>query len=243
MAKQQDHLIARHTLEIRLKTRSLSFMDFKGEMGDFVLKKMGWNQLKVTGVRLDLTNENLSEVFFFSWENFGMQLEANEDFEVFKTKIKKLFEIIREFNKYQCTDVVRIGAKSSIFYHKNGMSFDGLKQVYKNIMFKDVATLEQKMGAKIADTGIIAVDMESQDGLVNFTTGPMQKNEIITKVFQNSHYDSFKYENGIYFDIDFFQKDSGNISIKELEEKALKHVDMIEGKLSGFLEYFSGINK
>lgn len=243
MGKNQDHIIARHTLEVRLKNRSLSFMDFKGEMGDFVLKKMAWNQLKVTGVRLDITNENFSEILFFSWENFGIQIEAQEDFDGFKTKIKKLFEILNEFKKYQCVDIARLGTKSSIYYHKNGMSFDGLKEIYKNIMFKDVSILEKDMGAKITDTGIIAVDMKSDDEDINFTTGPMEKEEIITKIFQNKLYDGFQYGNGIYFDIDVFKKDLGALTLKELEERALKNIESIEAKLAGFLSYFSGVNK
>ncbi|MDP4007747.1 MAG: hypothetical protein Q8P68_00990 [Candidatus Peregrinibacteria bacterium] len=243
MAKKQDHLIARHILEVRLKNRSLSFMDYKGEMGDFIIKKMGWNKLKLTGSRVDITNDSLDKVVFFSWENFGLQIEASENFDDFKTYINKLFEIVEEFKRYQTTDIARIGIKTSVFYHKNGMSLDGIKEVYKNMMLKNASEIESKMEGKIIDTGVFAIDMESDAGHVNFTTGPMSKEEIVSKIFGNDYYSNFKYDNGIYFDIDLSQKELKLDSSQKLKELAIESVDSIEKKLGGFLEYFFNLQK
>lgn len=218
-------------------------MDFKGEMGDFIIKKMGWDKLKVTGARVDITNDDLSKVFFFSWENFGLQIEASENLSDFEESIKKLFEIIKEFKRYKIEDVARMGTKSSVFYHRKGMSFDGTKQVYKNMMFKDIASLESKMGGKIADTGIFALDVDCKESKLNFATGAMQKNEVIAKVFQNKLYEGFKYDNGIYLDLDLYFDAFTPDSLQSLEDKAIDNIKTIEEKMGGFLDYFFNLKK
>lgn len=243
MTKKQDHLIARHVLEVRLKNRSLSFMDYKGQMGDFIIKKMGWNKLKMTGSRVDITDENMDKVIFFSWENFGLQIEATEDFSDFKKYVEKLFEIVEEFKRYEVTDIARIGTKSSIFYHKNGMNLQGLKDVYKNLMFKNVDEIEKKMKGKVVDTGIFAVDMEIDDGRINFTTGPMSKEEVVMKIFQNDHYSGFRYDNGIFFDVDLSKKELTLSNALELKKIVLANIDNIEERLGGFIEYFFNLQK
>lgn len=243
MGKKQDNLIARHVLEIRLKNRSLSFMDFKGEMGDFIIKKMGWNKLKVTGTRVEITNDDLSKIFFFSWENFGLQIEASKNFDEFNEYVKKLFEIIKDFKRYKIDDIARLGTKSSVFYHRKNMSFEGTKQIFKNIMFKDVSSLETKMGGNIIDTGIFALDIDCDKSKINFTSGAMQKNEVIEKIFQNNLYDDFIKDNGIYFDFDLYLQAFTPENIHSIEEKVLENIKAIEEKMGGFLEYFFSLKQ
>ncbi|MBU0661466.1 hypothetical protein KKG22_04815 [Patescibacteria group bacterium] len=240
--KQKDHFIARHTFEIRFKNRNLTFMDYKGEMGDYIIKKMDWENLKLTGSRFDIANNNFDKILFFSWENFGLQIEVSNDFEDFKDYINKLFEILDEFKKYKVGDISRIGIKSSIFYHKYGIGVDEVKSIYKNIMLKDSGVIEKKMGGKIVDTGFLAINMQSDAKFVNFTTGPMTKNEVISKIFKNDLYDSFNHKSGIYFDIDLSQKDLNFDNLDKLKEWALESSSSIEKKFKGFIDYFFSLD-
>src|SRR5688572_18263868 len=94
--------LIRYVLEVRLKNRLFSFSDFRGSMVDHLIEKADFEQIKLSGngARIDLKNSKKDKFYFVSIENFGLQSEANTDFESFQNQAAELIEKIKSFEKY-----------------------------------------------------------------------------------------------------------------------------------------------
>lgn len=242
MKDDEYRIIARHTLEIRLKNKLFSFLDFRGKLIDFLVKETGYENIRyaTNGSRVDLVSNDFSEAIFFSISNFGFQIEGAEDFEVFKIRVNKLFSLLNKFDDYQFGAVVRIGTKSSILCHKKNKNYDVIKQLYKDLMFKDYAKIEKKMGSKVLDLGYVLTDMEKGEGKLHVTTGPMSKEEAIQKIFgEHEKYSNFKNAHGVFYDIDYYKEDlDENLSREDIKKVSLANIDELKETFEGFIDYF-----
>ena len=247
MKKNQEKIIIRHILEIRLKNKLLSFMDFKGRLSDFIIKRKKWTKIRVTDSGVNIADDNLKNTIFFNWEKFGFQIEAVDNFEDFKNYVDDIFEILNDFGDYKVEDISRIGIKSSIFCHKRGMNFDALKEKYKKIIFKDDLLFERKMNSKIQDTGIFAISLKGDDYDVNFSTGAMEREEVLEKIFSNNrelYEENLQFKSGVYLDFDLYQTDVIFENIEEIRKKIKDNINEIEYKMNGFVDYlFNSENK
>lgn len=241
MKEENYKIIARHTLEVRLKNKVFSFLDFKGGMIDFLVKKTGYENIRFAnnGSRIDLVSEDFSEAIFFSLSNFGFQVEGAEDFDRFKIKVNEIFSLLREFGKFDSSTVIRIGTRSAILCHKRSKNFEAVKQLYRDLMYKDYEKIERKTGSKILDLGFNN-DMERDGGKMHVSTGPMTKEESITKVFgDNEKYLNAQVKNGIFYDIDFYKNDfTEDVSMEDSKKIALENIDTLVDTFEGFIDYF-----
>ncbi len=235
-----DHFIARHIIEIRHKNRFLSFMDYKGELGDFVIKKMKWENIHATSTRMELASQEGKEMFFYSWENCGLQIEASESFSDFHKTTEEFFGTIREYKRYPIEKVVRLGVKSFVLFHKHGMSLEGLKEKFYSFALSHKTGLEEKLKMKVSDIALIGLDLEAGEAKIRMTIGPVSKEEALAKFFsQNkSAYEKFGYSSGIYFEIDMFEEEIGETSLDAIAEKVKKHITGMEKTIADFNDYF-----
>jgi hypothetical protein len=239
MKKIKENLIIRHTLEIKLKQRFFGFVDFRGEMTDFFVKQLKLDNVRITGARIDIASEDSSEFFFFGYENFGLQLEASNSFEEFKEAIEKLFSALDAFKKYNLSEIIRLGVRSSIMYQIKSRNHQEIKNWYSELMFSSYDRIEKITGGKIFDTGFV-LDVSKGKGNAHIITGPVSKAESLTKYFGNNvNYQRQIPDNGFYIDIDFGRTDMTTVSnLAELKRESFEGVKNIEEIFTGFLNGF-----
>lgn len=226
----------RHILEIRFKNKTFSFIDTKGKLIDFLIKEGGFEQVKVALGRIDVSTKDLLEFFFFSIENFGFQLEAVDNFDVFKSKIDVLFSFIEKYKEYKINDVIRLGTKSYILCHVRGKNFDELKELFRGKMFQSSDSIEKKTSFKLLDYAFVS-DLANNEGKANILMGPVTKEEVIKKYFNNHEkYNNFDKKNGVYIEIDYYQ-DEKQIKNDKLKEQAIGNIDTIKKLYEGILSY------
>lgn len=238
-------MIMRDILEVRFKNKSLNFMDYKGEFGDFIIQEKGWENIRLKAARVDIADKDFKNTVFFSWENFGLQTEAADNFEDFTNGVIDIFRIIKKFKKFKVGEISRIGTRCSIFYHKRGMNFETLKEKFKKMTFGDYSVFEKKLKSKIKDVGIYVVEMEDDDYSLKFSVGAMEKNESLEKAFAENRglYENFQYQSGIFFDIDLYQEESNFKDDIEIEARIKKNIKEIENKLVEFVDYLFSLDK
>ena len=229
----RDKIIARHTLEIRFRNRFFGFSDLKGEMTDFFIKNAGIETVRYArdkSDRVDFLSSDLSEAMFFSMENFGIQIEATEDFEKFREKVKWFFSIISSYGKYNFGDeITRIGTKTAGLFHKNGLSLEGLKEKYKSSLFKQHSTFEKISKSKTTELWFILTNFEKENAGINVGIGPLTMLEAINKFFGNNpNYQEQDIEQGLLLEIDYFQNKEKSKSKEELTTTILKNIDDLE---------------
>ncbi len=243
MAKKgkKERIIMKHILEVRLKHRMFSFLDFKGKLLDHLVNELGGVNVRFTkdGTRIDIANKDLSKVYFVGYENFGLQVEATENFDNFIVEIEKLFNALKSFGGYKVESVSRVGIKSMVLRHCKGDNFEILKQRYKEVVFGNYKVMEEKTSASLSDVTYI-FDFEKNNGIANILTGPATKEEAIQKFFGNKKlYNSFDRDNGMFFSIDFAKnKEEEVASLDELGKKVKENIETLKEILEGSINYF-----
>jgi len=230
----------RHILEIRLKNRVFSFIDFRGDFIDYLIRETKYENVNIKGNRIDVASKDLSEAIFFSLENFGFQIDAANDFKSFNEKATKLFSLLASYTKYSFDSVVRVGTKSSILSHHKGRGIDALKQKYKELFFKNNQKLESNIGFNLTDLGYSFQDLEKNGNKLNLLTGPATKDEAIARFFENKRelYEHYEKDNGIYIDIDYYQKKEQKISdLNTLKQQIEGNIVAIENVFEGVMKY------
>lgn len=156
------NIIMRNILEIRFKERKFAFLDYRGRLIDFLTGNYKFEKIKYlnNGSRIDVATDDQKEIVFFGVESFGFQIEAVNDFDVFKAQVEKIFKIINEFGEYGFKNVIRVGVKSFIYCHKKGKGFEAVRDNYKNKMFKDCSFYEKISTSKVVDFGYSFNDVE-----------------------------------------------------------------------------------
>lgn len=203
MKSQIDKFVGRNIFEVRLKNKNLEFVDFKGEMAQFLMKNDDFQNFKMFANRIDLTNENNSRIFFISWENLGLQIESIDNNNDLSNEKEKLFKLISSYSKFEIENISRIGIKTTKIIHFRNKTLEQLKQAFTKIFFRDQKIFEQS-GVRITDNGIFALEVDYKTYKAHINMGVMTKKEVIEKVFQNNLYDNFSYEYGIFIDIDIY---------------------------------------
>lgn len=238
--KRKNTTIMRHILEIRLRNRIFSFIDFKGDFIDYLIRETKYENVSIKGNRIDVASKDYSESIFFSWDNFGFQVDAAYDFKSFNEKVTKLFSLLSSYTKYSLDHVIRVGTKSSILAHRKGQGLDSLKQKYKELFFKNNQKLESSIGFNLTDLGYSFQDLEKNGNKLNLLTGPATKDEAIIRFFENKKdlYERFEKNNGIYLDIDYYQLKEQKISnLNSLEQQIENNISTVESVFNGVMKY------
>lgn len=243
-SSNSDKKIMQHTFEVRLKNRLFSFLDIKGELIDFMLQEPDLDLVRVSnqGTQIEIASNDLSKLYFFSHEHFGCQLEGSEKFSDLSNEGNKVLDALARFNKYKANNTVRIGTKTTIFHHRRGDNLENLKRAYKSLMFSGYNHIEQITGGEVYDVGLGYFDMKHGGGIGSIMTGPVAKEEAITKFFgDHDVYRKFDRSNGLLFQVDYGQHK--NISIedikKDLSPLLVEGVTNAEEIFKGFLQYFN----
>jgi hypothetical protein len=241
MAKKKT-FIARHVLEVRHSKKSFNFLDYHGELVDYLLDATGYEKIKVdkSGARIEVVSKDLKETFFVSFENFGLQLEAIEDFKTFKDQSLKLLKIIDGFAKYHLRKVVRIGTESTIFVNIPSRAEEGIRQIYFNKLFANKANFERKTGLKVTDIAQLYLDTDNDGIKTNITTGPTNFNEVINRFFVKAGlYDTFGGKNGVFYKIDAYSENLKETGLEILSNQIIKQIDLISNSYEGYSSLFN----
>jgi hypothetical protein len=237
---KKDKIIMRHVLEVKLEKRIFSFIDYRGELVDFLIKNLNGENIRIMrdGTRIDIASKDLSKVYFIGYESLGLQIDGVDSFEVFIGNVKKLFGVLKDFGKYNPESIIRIGTRSSILYHHRGDSFDGIKEKYKNMVFANYKNMETKTNSILNDVAY-TFEFKRDNGRANILTGPVTKEESIQKFFKNEdHYKNFEGSNGLYFDIDFSKSEKKEYSIDQLEKDIENNISNVKEIFEGLITYF-----
>lgn len=239
MSKFNEKIAIRHILEVRLKKRVFSFLDFKGRLVDFLLEKFSGDKIRVSnnGSRIDIASGE--DVFYFvSVENFGLQVDGATNFDSFKETINRLFDALEEFKDYDIGPITRIGTKSVILYGPSHMSPKSVQDTYKEKFLQHSEKLHDYTGGEISDIAVV-FDLKKDGGIANVTTGPVTKEEAMMKFFDNKStaYQKFDRNHGFLFSFDFGKNDEQNYNFDELRKACLAGVDSVENLFSGFKNY------
>lgn len=239
MSKSKEKILMRHILEIRLTNRMFSFVDNKGKMMDSLVKVFGATNFKLRndGARFDLATDDLMKSFFFSYENFGFQLDATEDFDTFKRQAEDFFRKLNGNTYYTWTDgLLRVGTKSEIFYHKTGESLEKVKEVFNNKFTPYKSELQTDTGSAITDVAY-HFDFTVPTGNANVTLGPTSKEEALQKFFSEKvklYEKKFDTSNAYTFVIDIANTQKLDIdNWNSLEKRVVTQISDIEKLYDG----------
>lgn len=239
-----ERVIMRHILEVKLYKRVFSFMDFRGRMVDHMTEVLKSNQIRLqdNGTRFDIADDQKKHLYFFSVENFGFQTELNESFESFADTSKNLLDALMGFPDYKVdSGFIRIGTKSVILYHRKGDSLESIKDSYKDILVKDHDELARLTKSEIKDTAY-TFDLKLQNSSANISTGPVTKDEALGKFFDNrkDYGEDFNRENGMLLSIDVSGDAPRNINgLDGLSTQIYSQIKDVETVYDGFRSLFS----
>lgn len=238
----------RHILEIRLRRRLFSFMDFSGKMVEYITDELNTDQIRLqnNGARFDVADDKLENVYFFSIENFGFQTEMKTSFEDFTGAVKKLFDALKKFPDYKINDgLVRVGTKSIIFYHRKGDNIQTLKDAYKNLLVNNHEKLSELTKSSIFDTAH-TIDLKVGNNKASVITGPATKEEALNKFFDGKIREKYREkitrENGLLLSIDVAPSSVDSLAIKDfetLEKQVGSQIQDISNVFEGFRTLFT----
>jgi len=228
-------------LEIRLKERVFSFLDYRGELIDFLVANSGGKKVRYSnnGSRVDVATDDLKKVIFLGIGNFGIQLETVDKFEDFKDEAKKLLDLIGLFGKYKFKNISRLGVKSVIYCHKKGKGLDSMRSFYRGKMLKGSEVLEKSTGTKVIDFGYTFNDVEIGGSKANITTGPVNGEEAIVRFFEGDENYNIVIKNpGIIYVIDCYRDNMvNNLNSVSIIEEINNNIDYIQKAFEGFRDY------
>lgn len=234
MSKVIDSFIARQLIEVKFNKRIFSFIDFKGSFTDMLITDLGFEQITMSGNRVDLSKLNNKEKVFYSWENFGVQLEESEGFHDLKEKISSSVNMIEKFNKFEIKDISRIGTRTSTLYHIKNKTLEDIRASFDKVFFNRQQLFEKKSGIEITDNGLFLMDLNVSGYKVHVTMGATTKQEAISKFFQIDNYNKFKYDHGLFIDIDLFVNSYNFSNLSVLKNDLISQIDELDnlqGKL------------
>jgi hypothetical protein len=243
--KGQEKIIMRHTLEIRLKKRLFGFMDYRGRMIDHMSDRLKTNQIRMRsdGTRFDLADDELKNLYFYSYENFGFQVEASDDFEDFRRFVNKFIADIKTFPDYIWTEgLARIGTRTSILYHRRYDSIQTVTKAYQELILTNHGKISELTKSEIFDTAH-NFEMKINNNTVSVQTGPVTREEGISKFFDNKlklYNNKFNKDNALYFSIDVSGNNPDEVDDFEMLQKKIEsQISDIETIFTGFKAYFN----
>lgn len=236
---------SRYILEIRLNKRIFSFLDFKGELIDYLLTEAGHDLVSLRQQRVETSKKDFSEKFFVSWENFGIQLESQNNSKNFKERAEKIINLLSAFGEYNFDSLARVGTRCQSIVHIKGTSLEGNTQKFKDKMFNGYEYLKTQTGFTHLDIGAVFNDIQDGQLKGHLLVGPVSKSEAIQKYFSDTTplYESFSKQHGVYMDVDIYKDEQVSVSsssdiVAHVEENIAK----IESVTLGFTSYIRDKN-
>lgn len=238
MAKNKVTTIYQHILEVRLKSLKPSFIDDRGKLTEFLLKKLpNVDKFRISQDRIDILNKKDNINYFITVANFGLQIENLDSWQEFKTIVSNLFDILSKNGLYTPEDFVRIGLKTQLMTHKKGQNFELIKEAFEKKLF-NLSDLETNLRAKVTDVGF-PINFESKDSNFNIIAGPMKKQQALEQYFTrgNVGYDSGLPDSGIFFSIDYYQLNPSIKKLSDIKSYAISSIDKSMGEFKLFIKW------
>ena len=212
MADQSSFIKNEHILEIRYKPNP-KVLDFRGSWAKEISSHMELPHWRILQNRIDIFNNNRSIHAFVGFKNGGITLLDTPTKNFFPDKAIKLLRFLFQLDGFgDPIYVERLGLRSKFCAPYNG-SFDELLNIYSSnyLTLTNPALDAIGRNARIVDMG---GPINFIDDLGNFNTmsGPMP-NEQLQQFFTSN--EGFP-EVGLYFDIDYWVKPSGEEENKRI---------------------------
>lgn len=232
----EEQRIERFILEFRYPP-VVGLFDWRGELTEHLIKELNLDGFRITDQRIDVTIPESREFqAFVTLQNAGLVLD-DSSLEDFNEKSGKYFEALRSFGKFSPREVARLGVKFSIFVHWKGHGFEKVRSLFESNVLKPDVSLFSTGNETLIDSGL-PLHFRGEGYKFNLKVGPMHQNQALRDYFYNPRvYQELSGvpkknipKDGIFFDIDVFQENAGNIDLKRIEEKAQEFAALGHGK-------------
>jgi hypothetical protein len=243
--QEDNRVLMRHVLEVRLKKKLFSFLDFNGGMIDKFVKEFSCDQIKWQGggMRFDVVQQDASNAYFCSWENFGFQSELHEDFDSFKEKVRDFIRVMKQTSQYTLDGgLARVGTMSTVFYHRRFDSITTLKKAYMEDLLRDSPRFAELTKSEIRDTGH-NFELKLKESAAGIFTGPVTKKEAAEKFFGGASSKLYEKgldrDNGMLFQVDVWGDKPEDIqNWEQLETQIISQIGDVQQVVDGLKSYF-----
>jgi len=228
MSKQEFTTLGKNILEFRYDP-IISFYDWKGSLAEHLIQKLGFEGFRITDNRIDLVNPDSQDfLVFVSMQNAGLSFDNNTDMDVLNEKITKFLDALKDFKQFKPKRIVRLGVRSTFLRHKKNVSFLQIKNSFEeNIIKLNKTPYEKFEGEVLIDVGL-PLNFKGEKFNYNIIQGPMDQSQSLAQFFVNKLVytegsgtpKSFVPKHGLFFEIDVFKNNLGDISIDQLKETA-----------------------
>ena len=228
MSKQEYTTLGKTIFEFRYDP-IISFYDWKGALAEHLIEKLGFDGFRIANNRIDLISPDSQDfLVFVSMQNAGLSIENNADMDVANEKLSKFLDALKDFKGFKPKRIVRLGVRSTFLKHKRNVSFAQIKNSFEdNIIKLNKSPYEKFEGDVLIDVGL-PLNFKGDKFNYNITQGPMEQRQALAQFFANKvvytegkgEPKSFVPKHGLFFDIDVFKHDLGDISIDQVKETA-----------------------
>lgn len=226
MPKQEFTTLGKNIVEFRYDP-IISFYDWKGALAEHLIQELGFDGFRIINNRIDLINPDTQDfLVFVSMQNAGLAIENNDDAEILKDKLSKFLDALQKFEKFKPKRIVRLGVRSTFLRHKRNVSLSQIKSAFEDHIIKLNKTPYEKFeGEVLIDVGL-PLNFKGDKYNYNITQGPMTQSQALSQFFTNKlvyrdNTDQPKSsipKHGLFFDIDVFKNDLGDISLDEVKK-------------------------
>jgi len=230
MSKQEYTTLGKNIFEFRYDP-IISFYDWKGALAEHLIQKLGFDGFRISNNRIYLINPDTQDlVLFVSMQNAGLSIENNSNMDIANEKITSFLDALKDFKQFKPKRIVRLGVRSTFLQHKRNVSLSQIKNSFEdNIIKLNKSPYEKFEGDMLIDVGL-PLNFKSDEYNYNITQGPMEQHQALAQFFNNKivyteskgEPKSFVPKHGLFFDIDVFKLDLGDISIDQIKETAHK---------------------
>jgi len=207
----RDKIISEHIFELRYEPFG-TLLDIRGTIADEIKKQLDFKHWFITENRIDFRDneDGGREMAFISFRNLGYVSLRPPTKNYFQDKSARFMKEILKIENFKMNPIHRIGIRS-MFVITYGDKFESLKDLFGQKTLSRETDFEKLFEAKIFDNGISMI-FRSGDSFFKIVSGPMEKEQM--KGFLRIHDDL--PEVGLFFDIDNYKKDLGEIDEREI---------------------------
>lgn len=202
--KGEGKILSEHLLEIRYPAFG-EFFDIRGSLAEMLRRDMKFTDWEIARNRIQVRNhsekEKATESAFISFVNCGYRIARPATKNYFQDITSKFVRLAFSASAFNVQKIRRLGVRS-MFLTPIDADFETLKEQCREKIFKGGDLLSEKLTAKLVDLNVI-LNFKKGDYFFNTMIGPMEKDQM--KQYFDYHQDL--PELGLYFDIDYFQKD------------------------------------
>lgn len=234
--KNKDKITIQHLFEARFLKKNLDVFDARGALIQKLLKDFSLDRYSVGHERVEVLSDDSKTRIFISSSNFGFQIEDAKDFACMRDFTKRAIFVFSEaLSDKEDKSLIRVGVKSSIYFHPSGYSYQQIEEKYKNLI-QSSDTIFTALGGDYQDIGFDFVVLNKEKQIKSYVkTGPMQAPQL----FADRFFDKTAFtekdqtelsEHGFFLlqDAHRLYQNGEQVSSSELQTRILEQIDFIE---------------